>query len=188
MILRFVLAVCCLSARSSANSDAVEGATLMPPMLPVPPTPVFQNQEHLLYRKLLKAYDATARPVLNHTRTLEILLRMKLYQILELSEKDQTLTTNIWIEQRWHDQHLKWDLAEHADIRTLRIPSQRVWLPDTYIYNSASKDGVQGAILGPYVMLGNDGLVTFPVPMKLKSNCEVDITYFPFDEQICYIK
>lgn len=69
------------------------------------------------------------------------------------------------------------------------MPSNKVWLPDTYIYNSASTmDSVQGTVNGPYVMVNNEGLVKFPVPMKLKSNCEVDIAYFPFDQQICYIK
>ncbi len=63
------------------------------------PVPVYQNQEQLLYRKLLGGYDPAVRPVLNHTMTVEIVLRMKLYQILELNEKDQTLTTNIWMEQ-----------------------------------------------------------------------------------------
>jgi hypothetical protein len=150
--------------------------------------PVYQNQEQRLYRKLLNSYDPAVRPVVNHSSTLEVILRVKLYQILELSEKDQTLTTNMWMEQKWIDQHLMWDLEDHASIRTLRVPSNRVWLPDTYIYNSASKEGSQGQIHGPYVMLSNDGAIKFPVPMKLKSNCEVEITYFPFDEQICYIK
>jgi hypothetical protein len=64
-----------------------------------PPTFIYENQEQILYKKLLGSYDPAVRPVLNHTMTLKIILRMKLYQILELSEKDQTLTTNIWMEQ-----------------------------------------------------------------------------------------
>ena len=173
-----------------ASTTASLESTTMPPFLETTTAsiPAYQNQEQRLYRKLLGSYDPAVRPVVNHSTSLQIILRIKLYQILELSEKDQTLTTNMWMEQRWIDQHLKWDLEEHATIRTLRVPSNRVWLPDTYIYNSASKDGSQGAIMGPYVMLSNDGMIKFPVPMKLKSNCEVDITYFPFDSQICYIK
>lgn len=68
------------------------------------------------------------------------------------------------------------------------MPTSKIWLPDTYIYNSASLDNSQGSITGPYAMVYNDGMVKFPVPMKLKSNCEVDISYFPFDQQICYLK
>ena len=65
-----------------------------------PTTPSsFRNQEHVLFQKLLENYDSTARPVVNHTMALKVILSMKLYQILELSEKEQSLTTNIWIEQ-----------------------------------------------------------------------------------------
>lgn len=55
--------------------------------------------EHILYKKLMKHYEPSVRPVLNHSSTLNIFFRMKLTQVLELSEKDQTLITNIWIEQ-----------------------------------------------------------------------------------------
>jgi hypothetical protein len=82
-----------------------------------------------------------------------------------------------------------WNPENYSGIRSLRMPSNRIWLPDTFIYNSASsQEGTQTTINGPYAMLRYDGLVKFPVPMKLKSNCEVDIAYFPFDQQICYIK
>ncbi|CAF0974215.1 unnamed protein product [Brachionus calyciflorus] len=146
------------------------------------------TDEHFLYKKLLKNYEPSVRPVNEHTRTLNIFFRLKLTQVLELSEKDQTLITNIWIEQQWFDEFLKWNSSEYSGITSLRMPTNRIWLPDTYIYNSASLDNSQGSITGPYAMVNNNGLVKFPVPMKLKSNCEVDIAYFPFDEQICYLK
>ena len=80
-------------------------------------------------------------------------------------------------------------MNDFKGIHSLRMPSSKVWLPDTYIYNVASsQDGIYGTINAPYAMLRHDGLVKYPVPMKLKSNCEVDITYFPFDQQVCYIK
>lgn len=95
----------------------------------------------------------------------------------------------VFVFKQWYDEHLKWDLQEFKGIHSLRMPSPKVWLPDTYIYNVASsQDGTYGTINAPYVMLRHDGLVKYPVPMKLKSNCEVDITYFPFDQQVCYIK
>lgn len=57
------------------------------------------TQEHLLYRKLMRHYEPSVRPVLHHNSILNIHFKMKLTQVLELSEKDQTLVTNIWIEQ-----------------------------------------------------------------------------------------
>jgi nicotinic acetylcholine receptor len=37
-------------------------------------------------------------------------------------------------------------------------------------------------------MVHNDGTVFWSPPSKLRSSCKVDITYFPFDQQICKLK
>ena len=37
-------------------------------------------------------------------------------------------------------------------------------------------------------MVRHDGNVFWPVPTKLQSSCKVDVTYFPFDQQTCYMK
>jgi len=37
-------------------------------------------------------------------------------------------------------------------------------------------------------MVRHDGLVFWPPPAKLRSSCKIDITYFPFDDQLCSMK
>jgi nicotinic acetylcholine receptor len=37
-------------------------------------------------------------------------------------------------------------------------------------------------------IMHNDGHIRYPMQIKLKSYCQIDMTYFPFDNQICYIK
>ncbi|VEL09943.1 unnamed protein product [Protopolystoma xenopodis] len=32
------------------------------------------------------------------------------------------------------------------------------------------------------------GDVFWPVPTKLQSSCKIDVTYFPFDQQMCLLK
>ncbi len=51
-------------------------------------------------------------------------------------EKTQILTTNVRIEQKWVDENLAWNQSEHDGIRGIRLPSHRIWLPDSYIYNA----------------------------------------------------
>ena len=41
---------------------------------------------------------------------------------------------------------------------------------------------------GTYVLVDYNGTVLWPVPVKLKSSCKVDITYFPFDDQQCILR
>lgn len=57
------------------------------------------TEENLLYRRLMTFYEPMARPVLNHSTSLVIFFKIRLTQVLELNEKNQILTTSIWIEQ-----------------------------------------------------------------------------------------
>jgi len=41
---------------------------------------------------------------------------------------------------------------------------------------------------GTYILVNYNGTVLWPVPVKLKSSCKVDITYFPFDDQMCFLR
>jgi hypothetical protein len=50
-------------------------------------------------------------------------------------EKNQILTTNCWLTQIWTDHHLKWNASDFAGIKVIRVPYQRVWRPDTVLYN-----------------------------------------------------
>jgi hypothetical protein len=62
------------------------------------------------------------------------------------------LTTNVRIEQKWIDENLAWNQTEYEGIRGIRLPSQRIWLPDSYIYNAAfdlsSDTPTQGVVNG----------------------------------------
>jgi len=37
--------------------------------------------------------------------------------------------------QEWIDQRLKWDPKDYNNLATMRIPCQRIWLPDIVLYN-----------------------------------------------------
>jgi nicotinic acetylcholine receptor len=119
-----------------------------------------------------------------------------LYKFFILSfyqeEKTQILTTNVRIEQKWFDENLSWNQSDYDGIRGIRLPSHRIWLPDSYIYNAAfdlsAHAPTQAVVNGPYVMIYSTGEVVFPVLMKLRTTCKVNIQYFPFDRQICGLK
>lgn len=59
--------------------------------------------------------------------------------LLEMStaqdEKNQVLTTNLWLEMRWTDENLKWNPDEYGGIKLLHMPSNELWTPDIVLYN-----------------------------------------------------
>ena len=66
--------------------------------------------------------------------SLYIPLGLTIYNLFQ-DEKNQILTTNCWVTQVWTDHHLKWNASEFAGIRVIRVPYNRVWRPDTILYN-----------------------------------------------------
>lgn len=50
-------------------------------------------------------------------------------------ERNQVLTSYLWVRQAWLDAHLTWDKDAYDGIDSIRIPSSYVWRPDIILYN-----------------------------------------------------
>uniref|UniRef100_A0A8C6LRJ7 Cholinergic receptor nicotinic alpha 9 subunit n=1 Tax=Nothobranchius furzeri TaxID=105023 RepID=A0A8C6LRJ7_NOTFU len=98
-------------------------------------------------------------------------------------ERNQVLTTYLWIRQVWHDAYLKWNKEDYDDLEMINIPSDLVWKPDIVLYNKADEESS-----GPSntnVKLRYNGEIVWDSPAITKSTCVVDVSYFPFDWQSC---
>jgi hypothetical protein len=45
------------------------------------------------------------------------------------------MTTNLWVEQSWHDYKLRWEPKEYGGVKMLHVPSDHIWRPDIVLYN-----------------------------------------------------
>ncbi|XP_063710489.1 neuronal acetylcholine receptor subunit alpha-10-like isoform X2 [Symsagittifera roscoffensis] len=145
--------------------------------------------EAALLEHLLHSYDSRARPVKNISTTIFLDLSMYLVQILKLSEKEQVLLSNVWLILTWQDEFLRWNASEWGMDR-IRIPARHLWLPDLTLYNNAQEaDPILANMFASTAVASHDGSVTlWPRPLILQSNCRIDVLYFPFDVQHCYLK
>ncbi|XP_033192676.1 nicotinic acetylcholine receptor beta2 isoform X1 [Bombus vancouverensis nearcticus] len=139
-----------------------------------------------LYDDLLSNYNRLIRPVKNNTETLTVKLGLKLSQLIEMNLKNQVMTTNVWVEQEWIDYKLRWDPEEYGGVEMLYVPSENIWLPDIVLYNNA--DGNYEVTLMTKATLKYTGEVSWKPPAIYKSSCEINVEYFPFDEQSCIMK
>ncbi|XP_044258294.1 acetylcholine receptor subunit beta-like 2 isoform X2 [Tribolium madens] len=139
-----------------------------------------------LYDDLLSNYNRLIRPVENHTQTLTVWLGLKISQLIEMNLKNQIMTTNLWVVQRWFDYKLKWDPEEYGGVEMLYVPSEHIWLPDIVLFNNA--DGNYEVTLMTKATLSYTGEVIWKPPSIYKSSCEINVQYFPFDEQSCLMK
>merc|ERR1712223_2016731 len=114
------------------------------------------------------------------------MLKLKLSQLIDVNLKNQIMTTNLWVEQYWYDYKLKWDAEEYGGVNMLHVPSDHIWRPDIVLYNNA--DGNFEVTLATKATILDNGKVEWKPPAIYHSPCEMDVEYFPFDEQTCVMK
>ncbi len=114
----------------------------------------FVESEKELTKKLLKGYDKTLRP----DDTVKLKFSMHLNRIITIIEKEQILVVNVFVDHEWVDNRLKWNPIEHNTISLLRVISDLIWVPDTFIDTVADHSGFIMPIKGTYFILTNDGI------------------------------
>jgi len=142
--------------------------------------------EKMLLKHLLYDYERQNRPVLNETEPLVLTFGITLQQIIDVDEKNQLLITCLWLNLDWVDYQLNWNASEYGGIDSIRIHPKLIWTPDLLMYNSADEkfDGTYQT----NVVVSNEGSCLYVPPGIFKSTCKIDITWFPFDDQLCDLK
>ncbi|XP_060601913.1 neuronal acetylcholine receptor subunit alpha-3-like [Ruditapes philippinarum] len=148
----------------------------------------FLPDEQALMQKIItdQHYDNSVRPVYNSSRNVEVSFGFTLIQIMDMDEKNQLLVLNAWLEMIWIDERISWNISEYNGLEIVRLPAKLLWLPDIVLYNNA--DDYTAGFMPINAMVDYNGTVFWPPPARLKSSCKVDITYFPFDHQVCELK
>ncbi|XP_069917393.1 acetylcholine receptor subunit epsilon isoform X5 [Oryctolagus cuniculus] len=142
-----------------------------------------RNEELSLYHHLLDNYDRQSRPVRGPEDTVTITLKVTLTNLISLNEKEETLTTSVWIGIDWQDYRLNFSKDSFGGVQTLRVPSELVWLPEIVLENNI--DGQFGVAYEANVLIYEGGFVSWLPPAIYRSTCAVEVTYFPFDWQNC---
>ncbi|CAJ1064141.1 acetylcholine receptor subunit gamma-like [Xyrichtys novacula] len=141
------------------------------------------NEEKLLLKDLFQNYNKNIRPVVHPEDKVEVQIKLTLTNLISLNEKEETLTTNVWIEIQWADYRLAWNTSEYFGISVIRVPYNTVWLPDIVLENNI--DGQFDVAYYANVLIDNTGWMYWLPPAIYRSTCAIEITYFPFDYQNC---
>ncbi|XP_004605272.1 acetylcholine receptor subunit epsilon [Sorex araneus] len=141
------------------------------------------NEELRLYHHLLDNYDSARRPVQGPEDTVTISLKVTLTNLISLNEKEETLTTSVWIGIDWHDYRFNYSKDDFGGLDILRVPAELVWLPEIVLENNI--DGQFGVAYDANVLIYEGGFVSWLPPAIYRSTCAVEVTYFPFDWQNC---
>ncbi|GMT16552.1 hypothetical protein PFISCL1PPCAC_7849, partial [Pristionchus fissidentatus] len=143
-------------------------------------------EEYRLIHDLRQNYDSIERPVSNHSDPVHVRMRIILQQIVDVDEKNQVLTLVVWQQTKWHDYKMRWDPSEYGGIKIIQLPNSFLWKPDILLFNSA--DSTFDASFAVNFVVQHTGEILLAPPGLVKLSCAIDITWFPYDEQICHLK
>ncbi|XP_072006051.1 acetylcholine receptor subunit epsilon-like isoform X2 [Engystomops pustulosus] len=141
------------------------------------------NEETRLIQDLFSNYDKLSRPVRSIRDVIEVKLKLTLTNLISLKEKEETMTTNVWVQQEWDDYRMVWNSSEYGGIEVVRVPHDMVWLPEIVLENNI--DGQFDVAYYANVLVYNTGYMYWLPPAIFRSTCTIEITYFPFDWQNC---
>uniref|UniRef100_A0A674B9C9 Cholinergic receptor nicotinic alpha 2 subunit n=1 Tax=Salmo trutta TaxID=8032 RepID=A0A674B9C9_SALTR len=144
------------------------------------------HAEDELFKKLFIGYNKWSRPVPNISDVVIVKFGLSIAQLIDVDEKNQMMTTNVWLKQEWNDYKLRWTPSDYDNVTSIRVPSELIWVPDIVLYNNA--DGEFAVTHMTKAHLFHNGKVRWVPPAIYKSSCSIDVTFFPFDQQNCKMK
>ncbi|XP_015774560.1 PREDICTED: neuronal acetylcholine receptor subunit beta-3-like [Acropora digitifera] len=149
-----------------------------------------KSLEQQLINDLLRGYNRDAHPIPEQNRSSYVVtFGLELVQLVNVDDKNQIITTNVWIRQKWTNLLLTWEPKHYGGIKRVRIDPKLLWIPDVVLYNSVDSEFSGG--LEKYktrVIIDSDGTNSWYSPASFRSTCPIDVTHFPFDEQTCTMK
>ncbi|KAL3314384.1 hypothetical protein Ciccas_006994 [Cichlidogyrus casuarinus] len=132
------------------------------------------------------AYSPLIRPVSNAEEVLTVYMGFRLSEVIKVDDREELVTTRLWLEYEWKDIHLTWDPQEFDNIQFVYLPYDLIWLPDIVLFDDAK--GKYNFQTNSNAKVFFDGTVKLTVPGVFKSVCIIDVEFFPYDVQLCGMK
>ncbi|XP_023698977.1 neuronal acetylcholine receptor subunit beta-2 [Paramormyrops kingsleyae] len=164
------------------------GPWMLLPLLAIVKSSQAADTEERLVEHLLNPahYNKLIRPAANGSEVVTVQLMVSLAQLISVHEREQIMTTNVWLTQEWQDYRLTWVPEEFDGMVKVRLPSKHIWLPDVVLYNNA--DGMYEVSFYSNALVSYDGSIFWLPPAIYKSACKIEVKHFPFDQQNCTMR
>ncbi|KAK3796713.1 hypothetical protein RRG08_037478 [Elysia crispata] len=144
-----------------------------------------QEDLYKLMNFLFTTYKPEVRPTTAGEATY-VYIGIYLLSIQNLDEKSQVLETSIIVDAEWVDDYLSWNASDYGGVTSFLYPQKKIWLPDIVIENSVESQKQLGYDEN-VVYVDTSGLVNWKPSQVIKTGCDIDVTYYPFDTQTCNI-
>ncbi|VDM26320.1 unnamed protein product [Toxocara canis] len=94
------------------------------------------DEEDRLVIDMFNDYNHLIRPVrFVNSSSVVIEFGIAMILLINVDEKNQIMQTNVWLTLKWNDFQLRWDPANYGGIASMRVPQDKVWVPDIVLFN-----------------------------------------------------
>nr|XP_053640561.1 neuronal acetylcholine receptor subunit alpha-10-like [Cherax quadricarinatus] len=94
------------------------------------------------------------------------------------------MLTNAEMILTWTDPYLTWHPRNYNGTTQLIVTHDKVWIPDIILYNMADNN-YESSLISTNVIINHNGTCKLQSHAVFTSVCNVDIQWFPFDQQRC---
>lgn len=141
------------------------------------------SDEDRLFEELFvrRRYNNLTRPTKHGNETVSLQLALFLLQI-NVDQISEIFQTSLCLNMVWYDLRLTWNASDYGGIDRISVPRKKIWTPDIILYNNVEhwKD-----LPDSNAVIFEDGRCWWFPKDKFYSSCPIDVTFFPFDEQVC---
>lgn len=142
-----------------------------------------RSEEEKLLEHLFKDYNPSARPVLNSSDTVTVKIHFSLLQIQDLNVRSQVFATTGLIMLEWKDERMTWNRETESPLDQVVVDAKGIWRPEFAIINGA--ESIYQDFSEFQAIIYPSGVIRWEPGGVFKTMCQIDITYYPFDEQKC---
>ena len=140
---------------------------------------------HYLYGNLTNGYQKNIRPDSRLQSTM-VYTKLRLISMSGLDEPSGTLSIVASVGMYWTDDRMVWNSSDYAGIEEIVVPDDIVWVPKLMLANPVKKLYV-ASLETHTVRFRMDGTAEMNIAEFLETACDIDVTHFPFDRQVCSI-
>ncbi|XP_064597875.1 neuronal acetylcholine receptor subunit beta-3-like [Liolophura sinensis] len=151
--------------------------------------PYSYTNESSLRAAMFNGYSDSIRPVLDQNDSVDVHFKLELLNVESLDIKTQTLASTIWVVVKWIDEKMIWDKNLYDGAEKFFVhdgDDNDVWKPDISVSNTIDQFTKLGSSDVP-VVIKHNGEITMEAGKVVKTHCEIDMTFYPFDSQSCEI-
>ncbi|XP_015675202.1 zinc-activated ligand-gated ion channel [Protobothrops mucrosquamatus] len=146
----------------------------------------WQDSSASLEEKLFKSLFGTNAVYQTHRNgngPLLVNITVIMSNVLNMDILKYTITSVLVLNQSWYNERLAWDEQEFP-FSTITVPWNSVWTPS---YTVQEAFDITWREESPNVILHSDGKTEFQLALRIDSNCNFDLFYYPLDSSQCFL-